>query len=47
MLLRAYDEFYLSVSLLMHELFILLVIVSASASSVDVQASIFYLFQHP
>lgn len=43
MLLRAYDEFYLSVRLLLHELFIPLVIVSASTSGVDVQASI-YLF---
>lgn len=46
MLLRAYDEFYLSVCLLLHELFIPLVIVNVSASSVDVQAFI-YLFQHP
>lgn len=47
MLLRAHDEFYLSVRLLLHELFIPLVIVNASASSVMCKPLFIYLFQHP
>lgn len=46
MLLCAHDEFCLSVCLLLHELFIPLVIVDASASSGDARAFV-YLFQHP
>lgn len=46
MLLWAHDEFCLSVCLLLHELFIPLVIVDASASSGDARAFV-YLFQHP